>query len=320
MSFTNRGTQPAHPPSVVTWEERAYRLACFIHNYLDDDERDKIGAEIATEAMRKLPVIAEEQRKRSFYRLKGQIHRTPDRATIRDSLTDKIKGKARSKINHKVIHLLQCQVFMESERVERNQEGMSSGLQLNQEDMLVRYLAYLIRITMEYSSFYVNLGLCRFVYDYNAKETEELYRFVIQGSPNREKAEGYFRRRKATIKQNLQERFGIYLRLVSDQGKEFFQRVEMPEQFLELLNCCFMEFQPWEVECCLTEPFNEYDRLPVLYFDGKKDDDSDIELKRIHSLLHPDCFAKLVKAKKYEKPENRLGLPLFLLNGNRTSG
>ena len=326
MRFMTRG---AEPPSDQSWEAHAYRLASFIHNCLGDEERHKVAFEIAKEAIRKLPSIASKQKKRNLFKLKGQPFRSPDPPPSAASGADaesKIKGKVRSKITLRRVNLFQCLVLRESEKFERGQEESACAVPLDQEDMLVRYLAYLVRFSMEKSSFYVNLGLCRFVYDYSAGETEGLYNFVIQDSPDRYKDGEYFRKRKGTMKDDLQRRFGAHLNIVTGKrGEDHFQREEEPEQYCDLLKLCLSEFQPWEVSCCLPPRFNANDDLPMLKPDPKQHDDSDVELKRMHALLHPDCFGKLVGAKrhaepdKYEAPEACLGLPHFFLNGDRTT-
>lgn len=284
--------------------QRAFRMAYFIHSCLSDDTRRAKAKEIAIAALEKRPVLAKEQRKRGYYQPKGQIFRALDPLTI-------FKGKARSKIILEEVQLLQCLVFKVSEEVERGQENGPSHVPLSQADMLKRYLAYLVRTTMERSAFYVTLALCRFVYNYDAGETETLYRLVIQDSENRHKPTEYFRKQKGDMIERFQQRFGDRLRLAQGSRSELhFERVTAPEQFAELLEECLAEFRPWSVDCCLPERFNRHDRLPTLKFEGGRDD-SQVELKRIHTLLHPECFAKLVKAWEFEQPSKRLGLPLF---------
>lgn len=292
------------------WEQlaikKAFGLAYFIHYFLSDEEKQRIALEIAKEALRQRPVVSKDQGKRHYYWF---------------NLRNKIQGKARSKINLEEMHLVQLLVFKESEKVEREQEADASSIPLNQEVMLVRYLAYLVGITMGLTSFYVALALYLFVYDYNAEEAAEAYEFVIQGSLNRYKDGIYFRKRKVKFIKVIQGRFGKFLRLVDgSKGEKHFQRVQKPEQFSQLLKDCLSAFQPWDVVCCLPERFNKFDELPMLRFDGLKGDDSYIEMKRMHSLLHPDCFIKLAKAKLGEDPEKRLGLPLFSLSDSQMSG
>lgn len=297
MSFMNRGAETPQYDLDESWDQRASKLARFIHNCLSDEERDRIAYEIRKQAWRELPVVALEQKKRGYYLPKGNV---------------------RSKINLDRIHLFQSLVFKASEQVERKQEA--TGVPLDQEDMLVRYFAYLVSSTMERCSFYVNLGLCRFVYNYEAREMKELYEFVIQNCPKRYKDKNYFRKQKGVLEDKFLERFEGRLKTVDgDNGEKHFQPMDAPEQFYGLLQRCLNEFQPWDVSCLPPKPFNEHDELPTLIFDGQKDD-SKIEMKRIHTLLHLDCFVRLVRAKKYEEPEKRLRLPLFSLNGNQRAG
>lgn len=294
MDSMNRGGGAAQDAGGGGGEELdeiqlAFRLAYFIHSCLGDDARHEAAKQIAIDALRKWPVAAKEQRKRGYYRP---------------------KGTARSKILLEEIQLLQHLVFKVSEDVERKQETGAVSVPLSHEDMLRRYLAYLVSTTMERSAFYVTLVLCRLVYDYNAGEIERLYEVITQRSDNRDKESTYFRRQKAELIKKVLERFGNRLRLEQgERGEVHFARAEEPERFFELLTACLDEFMPWGVGCCLPQEFTTFD-VSALRFDSGRDD-SGIELKRIHSLLHLECFSKLVKAEGFEEPSSRLGIPMF---------
>jgi hypothetical protein len=285
----------------------AFRLAYFIHSCLSDEARYEAAKQIAMAALRERPVVAKKQRKRGYYRPKGQPSRSPDSG---GSLLDRLKGEARSKIFLEEIQLLQHLVFKVSEGVEREQETGTVTVLLSQEDMLRRYLAYLVSTTIDLSAFYVTLGLCRLVYNYDAGETERLYEVITQRSSNRDKDSTYFRKQKAELIKKMLKRFGNRLRL--DQGKRgevHFAKADEPEQFFELLTACLDEFKPWGVGCCLPQEFSTFDVSALRSDSGR--DDSGVELKRIHSLLHLECFSRLVKAEGFEEPLMRLGVPMF---------
>ena len=326
MSWISRGAGKNGNALNPDWLDKAFGLAYFIHICLDDEtQRRSVARKIMEEALRRLPVMAKEQQKRYYYMMKGRSYQSaPDDKRAEASETaqeDDYKGKARSKINLEELHLLQFLVFEISREEEKNQEKASSGVPLNQEDMLVRYLAYVVGTTMGRNSFYVNLGLCRLVYNYSAGQTEELYRLLTQDNINRSKGGEYFRKQKGELRKELLNRFDGYLKLKPSApgGTQKFQTVADPHEFSELLSDCFREFQPWDHPCCLPEDFKG-DNAPQLCFDGRKADDSDIEMNRIHSVIHPDCFAKLVRAKEYAEPAENLELPLFSLNGHCPEG
>ena len=43
-------------------------------------------------------------------------------------------------------------------------------------------------------------------------------------------------------------------------------------------------------------------------------DENEVEVNRIHAILHPDCFERLIAAFDYLPPEERMELPRFFSN------
>ena len=141
---------------------RAFNLAYFIH-------RDKQPALlIAMGALSKLEVAAAAQDKRLYYTPAGRVpgdaghHRTRTRVAMSD------------------LHLLQRLVYVESEPYEKKDEKAGSVARLDEEDMIIRFIKHLVRITTRRNSFYVALGLSRLLYQYTTNETAEIYDLIIQ--------------------------------------------------------------------------------------------------------------------------------------------
>src|SRR5205814_2961716 len=102
------------------------------------------------------------------------------------------------------LHLLQRLVYIESELFERLLEGQQKTVQ--QDDLIIRYIKHLVRITTKHNSFYVTLGLCRLLYNYSTGETSEIYNLVLQ-DPERIRDDYYYRSRKKSLMQPTKDRF-----------------------------------------------------------------------------------------------------------------
>jgi hypothetical protein len=272
----------------------AYELAFFMHGQKD------VAIQIAIQAMLTLDINDSKQEKRFYYR----------------PLT------FRAKVYLKDAHSLQHFVYIESEPHERRQENSDAVTQLEEEDMLIRFVAYLTRITLVHNSFYVALGLCRFVYNYGLAETRDLYEVVIQDE-KRHKEDDSYRKGKRRLKGKLYGRFGNFLRIAKGlRGEEHFEIERSPERHTQVLLDCLKEFTPWRTKCALPAHFNPVaGAVPSLFFKGNNPDgDHPIEINRIHSLLHPPCLSRLVGSLHFDAPEKRLALPHFMLSKDNAGG
>lgn len=221
---------------------------------------------------------------------------------------------SRTKVSLSHIHLLQRLVYTEAEPFERLIEGQGRSLQ--QQDMIIRFIKHLVRITTKHNSFYVVLGLCRVLHNYNTSETTEIYNLLIQ-DPDRGRDDYYYRSRKKHLLAELRERFGNALMSARGlRGEERFQPQENSGQYLELVKECLIRFTPWESLCVLpldVDPSKT--TITGLLFKGKNpDEEHEIELNRIHTLLHPDCFERLVTTLGFDAPAQRLELPYFFIS------
>lgn len=278
---------------------KAFRLAYFIHC-------DKaVAMQIATEALSKLEVACAAQDKRLYY--------TP---TGRPS-----SRVARTKVSLSEPHLLQRLVYIGSESREREKEQTG---QVDREDMTIHYIKHLVRITAKRNSFYVALGLSRLLHSYSTTETAQVYGLVVQ-DPDRVRDDYYYRSRKGGLMRELKDRFGESLNVVKAQrGEERFQTQETSMKLNELVKNCLRAFTPWNTPCVVPEghdPFSE--TITPLSFNGEDpDQEHKVEVNRIHSVLHPECYERLIDALALDSPEDRLGVPYFSMSdsGNGTGG
>jgi len=270
--------------------QRAFGLAFFLHG-----DRE-VALRIVAEAMEKLEVAASAQHKRLYYRSAG-----------------------RSRVSLSEPHLLQRLVFIESEPFERRKE-QAAGSPIGREDLLVHYLKHLIRITLKRNSFYVTLGISRLLFTYTTSETMQIYQAVIQ-DPERVKSDYYYRSRKATLLHELKERFGDLLRVSrAAHGEERFQEDEDPEGLAGLVEEGLRVLTPWNTPCTMPARWNPFtEGIPSLTSTALKAED-DVEIHRIHTTLHPDCFRKLIAALGLDTPDSRLRIPRFFASGGTGHG
>lgn len=277
----------------VHWIARAFRLAYFI-------QRNRNAARIiAARALNKLDVTAVAQDKRLYYQPTGRGE----------------SRKSRNKVNVGEIQLLQRLVFVESEFFEREREKRD---EVTARDAIVHYIKHLVRITSRRNSFYVTLGLCRLLYGYTTAETTEVHNLVVQ-DPERVHDDYYYRSRKAVLLKELQARFnGMLGTTRGPRGEEKLETHADSSGFVELVAEALRWFAPWDTDSAVPESFNpRNDVLPALRFDGADPDrEHRIEVNRIHAVLHPDDFSRLIKALGFPAPADRLDVPK-LASANR---
>jgi hypothetical protein len=280
---------------------KAYKLAHFICG-------DKPSAiKIATAAMSKQQVAAAAQDKRLYYRPGGR------------SLLDKMKpSRFRTKVSLNESHVLQRLVYIESEPYERLREQSEGPQAVSQECMTIHFIKHLVRITIKRNSFYVALGLSRLLHNYSTSETMEIYNVVVQ-DPDRVKDDYYYRSRKGRLMQEMKDRFGGLLKtLSSHRGEVRFQAEDDSSVYAGLAKECLNFFCPWDTLCLLAEGFDPVsDAITQLSFKGNDpDNEHEIEVNRMHSVLHPECYRRLIEGLRLDHTDLRLEVPRFNMSTN----
>ena len=275
--------------------DKAYRLAYFIN------PNEEFALLIAKRALAKLEVTSNAQFKRYYYQPTGRSGKSSSKTH-------------RSRVAWEEPHLLQRLLYAESDAIEKEQEN-SGDASLLQEDMAVRFIKYLVKVTLRRNSFYVTLGVSRLLHNFSTTETMDLFAILIQ-DPERVRDDFYYRSRKKKLMEECRERFGKLLNIVRGyRGEQRFEEIENTPSLTELVKTCLRQFTPWDTSCVLTrEPDPHTWRIPGFSFDGEDpDEEHDIEINRIHSVIHPDCFHHLTNSLKLGPPEERLSVPLFNL-------
>ena len=263
-----------------------FQLAYFIH---DDKETAK---RITMAALERLETATHQQDKRLYYFSVGR----------------------RNRISFTSLHLLQRLVYDESENYEKQREH-DLACPLSEERLLVHFIKHLVKITVRRKSLYVALGLSRILHRYTTAETTEIYNVVIQ-DPARVSDEDYFRAGKKLLMSELESRFGELLAVTRGaRGERRFAVHDRPEGFATLVSSCLSAFTPWLTDSHVPERFNPItDELPELRFNGADpDEEHSVEVNRFHVLLHPTCFARLLRALGFAPSEQRLEIPQFFL-------
>jgi hypothetical protein len=286
---------------------KAYRLAYFLH-------QDKGTAiRIIADATLKLNIAMAVQSKRLSYIPVGRFSRGESRRT--DGL--------RNRTLFSDLHLLQRLIYGESEPYEHRKERVAMAgppgvcadcVPASDEDLLVYFIKHLARITTKRNAFYVTLGVSRLLHSYSTLETMEIYNAVI-GEPERVKDDYYYRSRKAVLMHEMFQRFGELIRSCRQQrGEERFETQQGSNEQRSLVRECLRLFTPWDTQCPVPRDFDPLKSVIASLTSRSSADENEVEVNRIHAILHPDCFGRLIAAFGYRPPEERMELPRFFSN------
>jgi hypothetical protein len=222
----------------------------------------------------------------------------------------------RTRISLSRLHLLQRLIYKEADPFERLLE--TQGVHAGRQDMIIRFVKHLVMVTTRRNSFYVALGLCRLLHNYTTAETSEIYNLVVQ-DPDRGRDHDYYRDRKKHLLREFKERFGDALKIQRGyRGEERFQAEEDSEKYIGLVRECLARFMPWESSCVLPagiDPSRDV-ATPLRFKGGDPDEEHEIELNRVHTLLHPDCLERLAEMAGLDPPSRRLEVPRFFAAGD----
>ena len=286
---------------------KAYRLAYFLH------QEKSVAMRIVAAATLKLNVAMAVQSKRLYYIPVGRFSRGESRRT------DGIRNKAL----FSDVHLLQRLVYGESEPYERQKERAAvagpqgvhaDGNPASEDDLLVYFTKHLVRITTKRNAFYVTLGVSRLLHSYSTLETMDIYNAVI-GEPERFKDDYYYRSRKAVLMHEMTQRFGQLIRACRHRrGEERFETQQGSTEQRSLVRECLRLFTPWDTRCAVPPDFDPLKSIIASLTAKSNADEHRVEVNRIHAVLHPDCFERLVAAFNYCPPGERLELPRFFFH------
>ncbi len=270
--------------------QRGFDLAYFIHG-------DKASAlRIVTEAAEKLDVSMASQDKRLYYQPKVEHFRT--------------------KVSLSRLHLFQRLIYIVSEKHEKEWESRNRA---DQSAMVVRFIKHLVRITWKRNSFYVALGVSRLLHTYATAQTMWIYDRLQDSDRGRDDC--YFRSRKSILMRELVDRFGDSLRVCrGPHGEERFQSVDCPSRYAPLVRRSLEMFTPWDTPCPVTAlvPMRTDPLGSFVSSDSNSEDE--VEIRRMHAILHPPCFEWLTRSLALPPPELRVDVPVFAMAADQHDG
>lgn len=281
--------RPLGEPSAFDLLSRAHQLALFLHR---DEE---LASRVAADALMRIAGSAARQDKRLSYQPKIRRYRLVlDREP-----------------------LLQCLVCQESARWERCRNASAATA----DNRLCWFLAHLIRTTLPRSAFWVAVAMGRLVYDYSTDETLAIYDLVAQDDACSYQ-EDAVRAAKSRILKSLGEHFAPRAGFcVGPRGERRLLSRQPEPQETELVRAALCELTPWDTGCQIPEHIDpRRDELTTLCRGDDPGSAQRIELRRIHALLHPPCFERLVGALALEPPPQRLRIPTLVGDPKVTGG
>src|SRR5712691_1136305 len=115
----------------------------------------------------------------------------------------------------------------------------------------------------------------------------------------------------------VKERFGDLLKVCrGHRGEERFHGEERLDNHAGLVEKCLRFFTPWNTPCLVSASFDSFnDVIPQFSFNGDEPDmEHEVEINRMHAVLDPECYKRLVGALSFDQPERRLDVPHFFLS------
>lgn len=281
----------ASPETPTDLLERGFALAHFLF-----PQRETAIA-ILTGALNKLKLRSNQEHKRGYWRDKFLKHRI-------------------TRISRDEEDTFQWLIYFESESHERAEEEARKA---SEDDMVVRYIEALMRITTGMSSFYVNIAVHRLLHCYSTLETQGFYEVVTDCY--READE--YRRAKRLIMERLESRFrGLIRTIKADRGEVRYETSSNQAMWRDLVEQCLQQFTPWSTQpnCPLkrhsTISFEELTRAFVEGLAGKANQDK-IEISRCHAFIDPICSDYIADALGLAQHSSKQAVPRFIMDTDK---
>ncbi len=269
--------------------EKGFQLAYFLYPDRDTAVRILAGA------LNKLRLQRGRETRRSYWR-------------------DKHLKRAITRITRDEGDALQWLIFSESDAAEKEQE---QGNATTSAHMVVRYIKNLVRMTTSMSSFYVNIGLHRLLFNYSTAEAQRVYESVTERFLGADE----YRRAKSALMRKLLKRFSTLKTCRTQHGELRFETFEMNDEqeiWTRLVDTCLKAFTPWSTLQACPVPVDydaSRDRLPsrLSGHGGERMDFNQVEINRCHAFIDPVCDSRLMVALLLQPPKEKLALPRFYM-------
>lgn len=273
--------------------EKGFQLACFVVG-------DRAAAiQILINAINKLETQCRSERKKNYWR-------------------DKYLKRRITRIALSECDTLQWLICFESDQFEQQQELAG---QCTTDDMVLRYIKCLIRISSGMSCFYVNIGLNRLLYNYSTPELQKMYESVTEHYLGPDE----YRRGKRVLLDHLQARFGKFLTTTrTEHGELRFVAADDQDSWNALAHNCLAALTPWSTagNCPVPPNFDSLSHDLASSFSRNGDQKTDYnatETRRCHAFIDPACFARLSAGLHLGSPDTRLSIPRFNMKNDDKS-
>jgi hypothetical protein len=270
--------------------DRSFQLAQFILH-----DRPAAIATV-TSAFDKLQVRRAQENKRVYWR-------------------DKFLKRRINQVSRNDADVLQWLILFESDRHEKEQEERGD---VTPRMLLLRYVKTIVRTTAAMSSFHVNVGVNRLLYNYTTSEAQQLYEFLTEHYVGADE----YRRAKSVLMNRITTRLGRFLRpITAEHGEHRFESLEGKNDGFDLVQQCLTAFIPWSTagRCFLPDRFKGGEDILSPALSGKNrspSEQDEVESNRQHAFLEPACYCRLTRAVGLDPPEQRLAIPRFIMRND----
>ena len=291
--------------------EATARWAFQLSYFLLADRRD--ARSVLYQAAARLYVTTLAQKKRQAKRPKGDVHK---------------------KLSLTPGPLLQYLIYLCAEPYEdaQEREHQAGAIALRSEDMIVRYIKHLTMLYLERNSFYAAVGQSCVLFDFGTGQAGRLYETLVQGSPAHLDTKGDYsvRDAKRELRRRLARRFGRFLTIYDGaRGEQLFVRMNDAGNYFQLVKLCLHRLRPVQKA---SDPAGDwhlparfdvaaYDLAELQHDERNRDPSAEhaAELRRMHVVTHPCCWARLLRALRFNYSRWHMVLPEFNLTKNQNT-
>ena len=195
--------------------------------------------------------------------------------------------------------MLQWLVYRHSERWETQTEKGQDLYLPTEEDLVIRYVKHLVFLTIRRGSFYVTLGICSLLRQFDRRETRLFYDVLTQNDAARMKDTNYIGKQRLELLDKVRRRFDDLLPLSQSGNEKQLQLEPANASSRDLIYESLRRFSPWGTACVIGPAFDVTD-IPDFYFHVTTDEENiqdledSFEMNRIHTVIHPDCLSQFV--------------------------
>jgi hypothetical protein len=223
---------------------------------------------------------------------------------------------------------LDIHTYIKSLTPERRQESeyWDNKRMLGDEDLIIRFIKQLVFDGLLRNSRFLNVGLAHLVFSYKYEDVSHI-QLLLEQSPDNLPDDYKYRKHRGALVESLRTRFNggapserqfLKFEPFKQHEEAVITSRDNSAEYYMLVRQCLKTFTPSAPPC--PEPLHRLDPCKDLwspfFFDQQAKGDEDehaIERNRMHAVICPDCFSRILSALNFVSPESNLSLPLFSL-------